>query len=127
MNDPGDPLDWAAKAENDLKLMRSAMRHKEPITDGACFHAQQCAEKYLKAILVEKNKSFPKTHDLVALSELCESVGVIVPVDADRLEMLSNYAVQARYPSAVPTREDARSAIASAQSIRKFVRKILSV
>jgi hypothetical protein len=41
MNDPGNPLDWCAKAENDLRLAQLALRDKPPITDGACFHAQQ--------------------------------------------------------------------------------------
>lgn len=35
--------------------------------DGICFHAQQCAEKYLKARLYEADIKFSKIHDLVAL------------------------------------------------------------
>jgi HEPN domain-containing protein len=35
--------------------------------DGACFHAQQCAEKYLKARLYEANVPFPPVHKLLAL------------------------------------------------------------
>jgi len=40
-------------------------RHLNP--DSACFHAQQCAEKYLKARLQEAGLAFPKTHDLLDL------------------------------------------------------------
>jgi HEPN domain-containing protein len=57
--------EWIFKAENDLttaahtlKLGRSA-----PV-DTVCFHSQQCIEKYLKAVLVFRSISFPKTHDL---------------------------------------------------------------
>src|SRR4029453_6914324 len=38
---------------------------------GATFHAQQCAEKYLKALLVSRRQAFPRTHDVVALHDLC--------------------------------------------------------
>ena len=33
------------------------------------YHAQQCVEKYLKAILSEAEQPFGKIHDLVALLE----------------------------------------------------------
>jgi HEPN domain-containing protein len=36
---------------------------------GATFHAQQCVEKYLKALLVAPGLAFPRTHDLTALDE----------------------------------------------------------
>ncbi|MHB8282277.1 MAG: HEPN domain-containing protein [bacterium] len=43
---------WIIKAENDLKIAKDEMITNEPATDAVCFHAQQCAEKYLKAYLV---------------------------------------------------------------------------
>jgi hypothetical protein len=42
----------------------------DPIWDGICFHAQQCAEKYMKAFLEEQTIVFHKTHDLVGLMDL---------------------------------------------------------
>ncbi len=53
MSDPTDPLAWVDRAEEDYLLARFALRRKKPLTYGACFHAQQCAEKYLKAILID--------------------------------------------------------------------------
>jgi len=42
--------EWVKKAENDFKVASQILRRrKEIITDAACFHLQQCAEKYLKA------------------------------------------------------------------------------
>jgi HEPN domain-containing protein len=52
MTTPADPLSWIKVAEEDFKLAQVALRRKTPLTYGACFHAQQCAEKYLKAALV---------------------------------------------------------------------------
>jgi HEPN domain-containing protein len=84
------------------------------LTYGAVFHAQQCAEKYLKALLVAQGQVFPKTHDLAALSDLCSQNDLIIPVDQDALQRLTAYAVQVRYPGEAPTVEEARKALKSA-------------
>jgi len=55
------------KAEGDWKMALREAKAVDPVWDGVCFHAQQCAEKYLKAFLEERNMSFGKTHDLVVL------------------------------------------------------------
>lgn len=73
MSDRTDPLAWMTRAGEDYALARSALRHKVPMTYGAIFHAQQCAEKYLKALLVAREQAFPRTHDLAALSNLMTS------------------------------------------------------
>lgn len=127
MNERTEVLAWVAKAENDLRMVRLALAAKPPVTDGACFHAQQCAEKYLKAILVARDQSFPKTHDLVELSQLCELAGVIVPVDTDQLELLSYHAVKTRYARGIPPLDEAYQAAKTARAVRKFARKFLGV
>ncbi len=125
MSDPTDPLAWVARAEEDYTLARSALRRKLPLTYGATFHAQQCAEKYLKALLVARNQPFPKTHDLAALSDLCHQSGIIVPVDQDLLQRLAAYAVQVRYPGEDPTPDEAKEALETAQAVRRFARELL--
>ncbi len=127
MNTSNDPQAWAARAEEDYLLVRSALRHKKPLTYGACFHAQQCAEKYLKAILIDRDQPFPKTHDLLALSDLCARAGIFVAIDADQLDVLSAYAVQVRYPGQDPTPEEAQEALKIAKSVRRFARKLLGI
>jgi HEPN domain-containing protein len=108
MSDPTDPRAWTARAEEDYALAQSALRRKQPLTYGAVFHSQQCAEKYLKALLVARGRAFPKTHDLAALSDLCSRNQIIVPVDQDALQRLAAYAVQVRYPGEDLTVEEAR-------------------
>ena len=49
---------WIHKAENDSKTSA------HPAWDTVCFHAQQAAEKYLKAYLVFRGDIPPRTHDL---------------------------------------------------------------
>ncbi len=53
---------WFAKAENDLAATRQIMLMEAPPTDTICFHAQQCAEKYLKGLLTYHSIDFPRTH-----------------------------------------------------------------
>src|SRR5713226_9024734 len=61
-------LEWVAKAEGDWDAAQREYRaRKRPNYDAACFHAQQCAEKYLKARLCEAAAPFPPTQNLVAL------------------------------------------------------------
>jgi HEPN domain-containing protein len=63
--------EWVNKAEGDHNTARREIRaRKLPNYDSACFHAQQCAEKYLKARLQEASFGFPLTHDLEVLLRL---------------------------------------------------------
>jgi HEPN domain-containing protein len=62
---------WIDKAEHDLLAAEHTMQLAESgLTDIICFHCQQCAEKYLKALLVSLGVHFPKTHDLRLLLDL---------------------------------------------------------
>jgi HEPN domain-containing protein len=46
--------EWVGKAEADFATaQREGTAPEEPNYDATCFHAQQCAEKYMKAQLVE--------------------------------------------------------------------------
>ena len=125
MSDPTDPLAWMQRAEEDWLLARSALRRKVPLIYGATFHAQQCVEKYLKALLLSCRQAFPRTHDLIALHDLCMRNSISVPVDQDKLERLAAYAVQVRYPGEDPTLDEAREAVQIAQAVRRWARAVL--
>jgi HEPN domain-containing protein len=127
MSDPTDPLAWAARAEEDYTLADTALQRQVPLLYGATFHAQQCAEKYLKSLLIARGQAFPRTHDLAALSDLCEQNGVIVPVDQNLLQRLAAYAVQVRYPGADPTPDEAQEAFQTALAVRQFARQLLGL
>ncbi len=98
MSDVTDPLAWVQRAEEDFAEARYALRRKTPVTYIVCFHAQQCAEKYLKALLISQNAVFPKTHDLQTLSDLCTQQSILLGIDPRQLHDLSEYAVKVRYP-----------------------------
>jgi HEPN domain-containing protein len=52
---------WVKKAENDLLTISNNLASVQVPIDTCCFHAQQASEKYLKAYLISRNTSFPKT------------------------------------------------------------------
>jgi HEPN domain-containing protein len=90
------------------------MLDEEFLAPVACFHAQQCVEKSLKAILEEKGVRPPKTHDVLRLYGLVsETVGL--ELDLRTLQVLNDLYVDARYPGELgllpygrPSPEDAR-------------------
>lgn len=64
--------EWVDKAEGDFATAQRELRARNfPNYDAACFHAQQCIEKYLKARLQKENIRFSKTHDLSVLLICC--------------------------------------------------------
>jgi HEPN domain-containing protein len=118
--------EWVEKAEHDLKTASHLLRlGRECPTDIVCFHAQQCVEKYLKAILVLEQIPFPKTHDLEQVSALLPS-GCTSGLDIDQQHLLTRYATAARYPGwrDIPLAE-ARQAVALARRVQRAVRKRL--
>lgn len=83
-----------------------------------CYHAQQAAEKALKALLVAKDIDPPRTHDIAFL---LQTVSQTVPLPAELMSAmdLTIYAVAARYPS---DEEDASAEeLAEAISVAKVV------
>jgi HEPN domain-containing protein len=127
MRGANEALKWAEYAEEDLIMAKSALRRSKPLTIGSCFHSQQCAEKYFKAMLVSQNVEFPKTHDLLILHTLCADAGILTGFTKDDLGRLSGYAVHTRYPGNQPTPAEAKDALEIAMNIRKFARAFLGL
>jgi HEPN domain-containing protein len=91
--------EWIDKAEGDFStMMRESRVRKNPNYDAVCFHAQQCAEKYLKARLCEAGVSFGKIHDLVVLLDKVLIVEPLWESFRETLAYISGYAVSFRYP-----------------------------
>ena len=65
---------WFKKAENDLRTAEHTMTMNDPPYDTVCFHAQQCAEKYIKGFLTFHEIDFPKTHSIEDLVLSCKDI-----------------------------------------------------
>ena len=119
--------EWARKAEEDWEAANRLARGKKPLYSLVCFHAQQCAEKYLKAVLEQKAVAIPKTHDLVALVELAQPELAALLLRKAELELMTGYAVAARYPGESATRTQAHKSLSIADSIRATIRNLLGI
>ena len=127
MSESNEFEEWIEHAEDDYENAKIVIRRRKPSVYGSCFHAQQCAEKYMKALLVFKGRSFPMTHDLLIINNLLISEGIFIGLPEDDLDALSRFAAATRYPGAKPTIEDAKEAISLARAIRKFSRAYLGL
>jgi HEPN domain-containing protein len=91
--------EWIRKAEGDYhSALREYRARKNPNYDAAGFHAQQCAEKYLKAILQMQSIRFDKVHDLLALLNLCLPITPELELHKELLSFLNPFSVAFRYP-----------------------------
>ena len=119
--------EWVSKAEGDFATAGRELRARRlPNYDAVCFHAQQMTEKLLKAFLQEHGSAFPKTHNLIALVELCLPIDGSFEVQRDALIWLDRYAVQFRYPGESAERDEARRAYNLASQFHTFVTDKLS-
>jgi HEPN domain-containing protein len=118
--------EWIAKAEGDFEAAELLLRGGEhPLPDAACFHSQQCAEKYLKAFLQEHQVRFERTHDLIALLNLCLKIDLGFEILRKDLEKLENFAVGVRYPGLAATFLLAEQALLVTGRVRTWVRERL--
>ena len=118
--------EWVSKAEGDFATAGRELRaRKAPNYDAVCFHTQQCAEKYLKAVLQENEKHIPKIHNLIELMLLCEEIDGSFEILRSDLVVMERYSVRVRYPGEIAEKEDAQSAYAAAKTVRTSIRQKL--
>ncbi len=116
---------WIAKADEDLKNAEYTLTLDEECPFGTiCFHAQQCAEKYIKALLVFHAVLFPRTHDLVILFNSIPSQDQ-PNLSLDELAVINRYAVETRYPGDWEpiSRQEANEAVGIARTVKDLVRE----
>jgi HEPN domain-containing protein len=121
-------VEWVEKAEGDFAMvLRESRARKNPCHDGACYHAQQSAEKYLKARLCEAGIEFAKIHDLVAL--LSQAIAIEPGWECFRedLAYLSDFAVTFRYPGESADKAMAADALRRCKRFRNAARATLGL
>jgi HEPN domain-containing protein len=119
---------WFKKAENDLINAENTIKMENPPCDTICFHAQQCAEKYIKGFLTFNEIYFPKIHSIEDLVELCKQIVPEIESELDNVEILSSYSVEVRYPDEIYydiPKEDAQEAIDLAKKVKTVILKYL--
>ncbi len=120
--------EWLAKAEGDFTSALLEYRaRKRPNFDAAGFHAQQCIEKYLKALLQKHSIHFEKIHNLLTLKELAITVAPELELHAESLAYLNRFAVIFRYPGESANREHAKHALKAMKELRLLLRVKLNL
>ena len=120
--------DWLAKAAVDLLVCERLLGQGAAFFETVAFHAQQAAEKSLKALLVARQVEFPKTHDIERLVELvARDDGVLAEALADAAE-LTPFGVEYRYPGeyAPVTAEAADACVSLARRVHNEISTRLS-
>ena len=120
---------WLLDAREDLESAAILLDHGKH--RGACFHSQQCVEKGLKALLLERGQQPARTHDLVELLRAVEAAGWAVALSTDDAVFL-NSVYRGHYPTEVgllphgePGVDDARRAFAAAEAVMRRVQAAL--
>jgi HEPN domain-containing protein len=91
-----EPREWLNRAQSDLLLAKT--KKKGIYLEDLCFHAQQAAEKAIKALLIARGVEFPYIHDIAGLFTLLEMTGEDLPTIVREGEKLTRFAVFTRYP-----------------------------
>ena len=122
MNNEEFVREWIDKAKKDVRAVE-IIREYEEMSEIVCFHCQQAAEKYLKALLISKNEEITKTHNIDFLLKKCSKYNeeFISYIGSP----LADYAVDIRYPEVryIPSKQEMEDAILLLEEIIKLVEK----
>ena len=120
--------EWVRKAEGDFgSASRESRPRKLPNHDAACFHAQQCVEKYLKAKMHESGISIPKTHDLIVLLKLVLPLEPAWGSFLRAFAELTPYGVSYRYPGMDADVVATRRQMITCRAFRREARRSLGI
>jgi HEPN domain-containing protein len=111
-----------AKADIDLRTAEVCLQHGED-AEPVCFHAQQAAEKILKAALLIADTPYPLTHNLGELLLLAVRAFPQLAEFEESLPGFTVYAVALRYDEMIqPDRLDAEEALSVVKRLNAVVR-----
>ena len=122
---PEDPREWLNRARSNLARART--RLAEVYFEDLCFDAQQAAEKALKALLIARSMRFPFVHDIGDLVGRLERNGERIPEEVREAVLLTDYAVETRYPGPTEAVEEPEyvQAVALAEAVVRWVEERL--
>jgi HEPN domain-containing protein/predicted nucleotidyltransferase len=117
---PASVADWLARADEDLReIENSVAAGDRAVWSAICFHGQQAAEKYLKALLIKRGVRPLRTHMLDKIVKQLRAASYDLPDLNEECRLLKRYSVAVRYPERVPLpdSETGRRTLAAAMRI----------
>ena len=114
---------WLGKAQKDPRAAKVLLSGELEDFDPVGFHAQQAAEKFIKAVLVRHQIEFPKTHDLALLRRRLAQVDRALADSLAPVDALTPYGVEFRYPgsSQIVTYDQGTHLLQLAEELREKV------
>ena len=120
--------EWLKRAKSNLEKAKIKVKTKEILYEDLCFDCQQSAEKSFKALLVYLNTPFPKTHSINLLIELIASQKINIPDAIKESVILTDYAVDTRYPGDYKAinKEEYKISLKLAINVYEWVKRIIN-
>jgi HEPN domain-containing protein len=118
---------WLNRARKDLAAGELLLKGAVEDYENVGFHAQQAAEKFIKAFLVRHQIEFSKTHNIAILRQLVVRVDPEVARTLATADSLTPYGVEFRYPGDLPSisRADGEKALRLAEETRDLILRSL--
>ncbi len=120
-------LQWLNIADEDYNVALHLFSSKTNYLNTMCYHAQQAAEKYLKAFLTHHQVEFRKTHDLGELLDLVATVNPQIADFLNQLTELNPYSVEYRYPGETQrvSIQEVEVALKLAEKVREKIKELV--
>jgi HEPN domain-containing protein len=125
---PASVSAWLGKAQGDLDAAAVLSAQEDPHWDIVVFHAQQAAEKFLKALLVRNGQRPPNVHDLTRLLHICVPYAPGLTAFVEDCVFLSPLAAVSRYPGEelASPRADGERSLGIARRMSAIVRTAIA-
>ena len=123
---PDRPEVLLRKAKQDELALEKLLDDRDIEDDLLGFHAQQAAEKMLKAVLAARGVDYPKTHNLRVLIELLSAEGIRLPEKLAEIDRLTQFGTTFRYDSiSIADGRDRAIWLGWIQALRAFVEPLI--
>jgi HEPN domain-containing protein len=122
---------WISYANENLDVARLALEHGH--LNSSLQNVQQAVEKYLKAVIVEKDFEFQRTHSIRELVGILTDQGIRVNISDDEMDLMdavylpSKYPIYSALPHSLPEPEICRDALNFAEKVQASVSGILNL
>ena len=121
---------WLAYADENLDVAGLALKHGH--LNSCLQNTQQAVEKYLKAVIIERDLEFRRTHSIRELVGLIAAQGITMNISDDEMDLMdtiylpSKYPVYSALPHAMPEPEICKDALKIAEKVRISIAVILN-
>jgi HEPN domain-containing protein len=122
---------WLLYADENLSVAELALEHGH--LNSCLQNAQQATEKYLKAVIVERDLEFRRTHSIRELVRLLGAQGISMDILDDEMDLMdtiylpSKYPIYSALPHALPEPEVCKEALKIGKKVRGFIISLLDI